>query len=527
MTTLRPEAPRTRVDDPGDHHPGPGLAPEREELAERALAVLCDAALEPIVDMVLCCRDGVYEAVSHTGRVTFRRTDEGGYERVATEGEDPLADQSPDRFSPLAAELAARHPHRRDNAYPNAYETIAQLFDHPAAPDQCVIHSAAHNWEGQGGHRGEHGSLDVVQARAPFVIAGRGVATRGFVPGAARLVDVAPTIAHLLGAAPLGEDDGTYLPGQDGRVLLEVLDPDAGRPRVVVGILFDGTNANVLYDMVRRGEAPNVARLVEMGTAYEHGALSSLPTVTLANHTSILTGRHPGHHGILHNAWYDRRTGRQIVTNSSSTWPTAMRHVLAGTESIHHVVHRSFTDAFSASVNEPADLGADYSTFDFFRRGEVPPIPRSAEGLPHTSERFVRPSKDYAWSSIVDHMGIDQACGIISGHYRDDSYPLPRFLWVNFTLTDAAMHEGGPHSEIAAASVRDSDARLGDLLGALERRGVLDDCAFVLVADHGMEETNPEVRGDWDEALRDAGLQFRDEGYGFLYLGEPADVERA
>ena len=45
------------------------------------------------------------------------------------------------------------------------------------------------------------------------------------------------------------------------------------------------------------GGAPNVARLIAMGTAFAHGAIASLPTVTLANHTAILTGRHPGHHG--------------------------------------------------------------------------------------------------------------------------------------------------------------------------------------------------------------------------------------
>jgi len=28
------------------------------------------------------------------------------------------------------------------------------------------------------------------------------------------------------------------------------------------------------------------------------------------------------------------------------------------------------------------------------------------------------------------------------------------------------------------------------------------------------------VNGDWDVELRDAGLQFRDEAYSFLYLGE-------
>jgi predicted AlkP superfamily pyrophosphatase or phosphodiesterase len=93
-------------------------------------------------------------------------------------------------------------------------------------------------------------------------------------------------------------------------------------------------------------------------------------------------------------------------------------------------------------------------------------------------------------------------------------------MWVNFTLTDAAMHEGGPHSEMAAASIRDSDARIGDVLAAVEQAGVFDDTAFVLVADHGMEENDPSVRGDWDVHLREAGLQFRDEAYSFLYLGE-------
>lgn len=500
------------------------------DLTLRALDVLLDPALDPIVDMVARRLPGNgdgYEVAAADGRVRFRRAGPGvdGYEVIAVEGRDPLAEGSTDRFVGLATEQAARHPHRSANSYPFGHDHVAQLFDHPAAPDLCVLHAAAHNWAEQGGHLGEHGSLGIVQARAPFVISGRGVRRAGFVDGDARLVDVAPTIAALLGCAPLA--NGDYLAGQDGRALVELLDPGAGSPRTVVGFLFDGTNANVLYDMVRRGDVPNVARLVESGCALERGAFAGLPTVTLANHTSVITGRLPGHHGILHNAWYDRTRGEQVITNSSATWPWAMRHVVDGVDSLHHAVHRCWPDAFSASVNEPCDLGADYSTFDFFRRGEVPPIPESPEGLPHTTERFVRPSKDYSWSSVVDHMGIEQAVGILGGEYRDVTYPLPRFLWVNFTLTDAAMHEGGPYSEIAAAGVRDSDARLGAVLDAVERAGVYDDTAFVLVADHGMEETDPSVRGDWDVALRDAGIPFRDEGYGFLYLGDGTAVTGA
>ena len=496
--------------------PAHELGPEHAVDAERAIDILLDSALDPIVDMVILARDGHYEALSHDGRVEFRRSGEG-FEVLAVEGRDPLADQSTDALSPLEAELAHRYPHRGSNAYPHAFEHTAQLFDSPAAPDLCVVHSAAHNWEDQGGHRGEHGSLGIVQARAPFVLAGRGVRAQGVVPRSTRMVDVAPTFAELLDVAPLA--DGTYLPVQDGSVIEGLLDTEGGSPKHLVGFLFDGTNANVLYSMVAAGEAPNVARLIEMGTAFGHGAMAALPTVTLANHTSIITGAFPGHHGILHNAWYDRARGEQVITNSPATWPWAMSNIAAGTGSIHGAIHRTWPDAFTASVNEPCDIGADYSTFGFFREGEVPDIPETPDGLPHVTERFVRPSKDYSWSSIVDHMGTEQAIGLWEGKYRDRSYPRPRFLWVNLILTDAAMHEGGPHSEVAAAAVRDTDARLGEVLGAIESSGAFDDCAFAILADHGMEETNPQVTGDWDVPLRDAGIQFRDEGYGFLYLG--------
>lgn len=498
------------------------LGDDRQADAEAALDVLTDTALDAIVDMVLLARDGAYEAISPDGSVRFRRRAPGShdeaFEVLTVEGADPLADRSTDRFTPLAAEQAHPNPHRADNAYPGAFAQVAQLFDHPAAPDLCVLHSADHNWEDQGGHRGEHGSLGIVQARAPFVLAGRGVRADGVVPRSARLVDVAPTILALLGVEP--DTDGRFLAGQDGTVCEDALDPSSGRPRHVVAFLFDGTNPNVLYDMAARGEAPNVARLVEMGTAYGHGAMAGLPTVTLANHTSIMTGRLPGHHGILHNAWFDRSTGEQIITNSNATWPTAMRHCFPGVESIHTVLHRTQPGVFTAAVNEPCDIDADYSTFHFFRRGDVPPLAEDPAALPHTTDRFVRPSKDYRWSSVVDHMGTEQAVGVWQGHYRGESYPHPRFMFANFTLTDAAMHEGGPYSEIAAASVRDSDGRLGEILAAIEAAGVFDDTAFVLLADHGMEETDPAVRGDWDVALRDAGLTFRDEGYGFLYLGD-------
>ena len=45
------------------------------------------------------------------------------------------------------------------------------------------------------------------------------------------------------------------------------------------------------------------------------------------------------------------------------------------------------------------------------------------------------------------------------------------------------------------------------------------DTALLLIADHGMEESDPACTGDWKPALARAGIRVRDEGEGFLYLG--------
>jgi phosphonoacetate hydrolase len=498
------------------------------DMRERALAVLLGAQLEPIVDLVAWSpARGTYEVASAEGHLGFRRLSEGTtdggrprwvYEVETLTGRSPVERQDPTHFGGLEAERSVPHPNRRDNSYPHAFDHLAQLFDHRSAPDLVVLHSSSHYWGDEGGHLGEHGSLGIVQARAPFIAAGAGVRPLGMAEESCRLVDVAPTILELLGCPPPpGAPPGGRLVHQDGEVLNSVI-AEPGRARHVVAMLLDGTNPNVLYDLARRGEAPNIARLMDLGCTYRYGAIASLPTVTLANHTAILTGSHPGHHGVLHNAWVDRLTGDQVITNSPANWLSAMKWLSPSVETVHHAVHRGLPGSVSVSVNEPCDSGADYSIFDQMRAGQPVDRPPRAEELPDATARFVRPSKDYRWSSLIDHTAVDQFCGIWSGDYGGRSWQVPTFTWVNFTLTDAAFHEGGPYSDIAAASVRDTDARIGRLLETVERSGVWEDTAFVIVADHGMELANPEVTGDWDVALAEAGVGVRDEGYGFLYL---------
>ena len=130
------------------------------------------------------------------------------------------------------------------------------------------------------------------------------------------------------------------------------------------------------------------------------------------------------------------------------------------------------------------------------------------------SQQHVSASTDYAWATQVDASGLEQVLGL----WREG--PPPRLTWWNTTLTDSGHHAGGPGSPIAVASLRDADARLGAFLDLVHERGLLDDTVVLLTADHGMERADPSCTGDWDVALEAAGVPFRDEAYGFLYLGQ-------
>lgn len=485
-----------------------------------ALLVGDDWARE--VDMVLSMPGpGTYRVSSSTGSVTFERRAEGehwAYETVAASGVDPIADDATDRFVGHDHERDSRFPTGADNAYPYALEHISQFFDAPHAPDLVIQHTASHHFDD---HLGQHGSLGAVQARAPFIAAGPGVRALGTVDRHTRVVNVAPTVAALLGLEHHPEGRGptgtrradAFLARQDGDVEWAVL--DGTHPDHVMVILLDGCNANLLYDAIARGEAPHMAGLAAAGTSYRHGAVSSLPTATLANHTTATVGAHPGHTGVLHNTWHDRGNGETPDLLSLEQMFTAMRHLDPSVETIHEAIHRCRPDAFTAATFEFCDRGADHSSFGLIRNGRRPDFPSRAE-IHHMDAAAGERSELYAWMSSVDHLSTNEMVDIWQ---RVDGNPLPTLSWLGLAVTDEAGHVGGPHSELARASVRDSDARVGAVLEAIESAGVLERTAFLVIADHGMEQNDPGNDRRWTEAVERSGVPCRQVADNFIYLG--------
>ena len=81
---------------------------------------------------------------------------------------------------------------------------------------------------------------------------------------------------------------------------------------LVLGL--DGATWTVLDPMIRRGLMPNLARLLSSSAS---GTLrSTIPPVTTAAWTTMMTGCNPPGHGVFDHRYFDAAEGRMKVNHS-------------------------------------------------------------------------------------------------------------------------------------------------------------------------------------------------------------------
>lgn len=495
------------------------MARTRED-RDKLIAAVCSPDLAPIVDLVLWIDDdpapGTAYAASHLGVVRWV----GDLERELVSGSDPIGSEDPMAFLPYAEEVANPSPaHSTDNAYPYVATRLRSFFADPdRSPDFAIVHNPRHYFPEEHGHVGEHGSLDVIQSRAPFILSGAGVKTEGYLAEHARLVDVGATLAFLAGVpeSDLVDGAGNRL---DGRVRHEHLTGET--PRWVIGILWDGGHSGEVLAGAEEGRLPGVARLIQRGVAYRGGAVAEFPSITLTNHTAILTGVGPGRHGVMGNVYYDRATGERVVPNDQATWHRSAEWLKPDARTIFEMVadHAPEGTLRTASVDEAIDRGSDYSTMALIRASGESGADALDDALPDpTVSPFLGdPSyleDDYfRWGVRVDDLGLRQVLDLWA-----DPTAAPKLTWWANVVTDAGHHGAGPRSEMGRDALRQSDARLSAFLDHLDALGVSDQVAILLTADHGFETSDAAVRGSWREALDSVGIPYRDEGPGLVYL---------
>jgi hypothetical protein len=229
---------------------------------------------------------------------------------------------------------------------------------------------------------------------------------------------------------------------------------------------------------------------------------------------------------VIGNVFYDRDVRDRIVPNDETTWHRSAEWLRPGVATVFETLAAARPGVRTACVNEAVDRGAHVSTMGLIRasgdlRGTggldaaLPPAESSAYlgNAAHLGDRYFR------WGTRVDDAGLTQMLAAWASPAE-----APQLTWWSQVVTDAGHHAGGPRSEIARDSLRDADRRLQAFLDHLDALGVTDDVTFLLTADHGFETADESVRGSWQPALREAldplGVAYRDEGPGFVYLGD-------
>ena len=363
-------------------------------------------------------------------------------------------------------------------------------------------------------------------------------------PEQAENVDIAPTVAWLLGIDPPRQNQGRRLAEAFVKHPLkaqtdgDITEPIANRAAIFI---FDQNNSNTLHCLMFKktcGEpvpeaatdpttVQNLRSLAEDGTFLKYGSVVAWPSVTMPNHNTVGSGVYPGHHGLVNNRFYlrEEKTIESPIDPQDPRNPLYVgtsRYLVDEVETLHEAVHRSFgdwdpadgptsTEAFTASVDEPSARGADYATLEptdsFPNPAEYIATQNPSELASDSSQECVEADPEgYGTESTLDHQGQTQARRL----FEDTSqHPLPKYFINNFTLTDGAGHGFGPHTPCQIAAYRDSDIRLGRILGAMRSSGALGESLIVITGDHGSENQNLEnegLPGDFETRLNDAGI---------------------
>ena len=498
---------------------GQGLDHHQEESGNRAiLALLRDPEVAEQMDLVITYRDGGYEVWAARGMVRFERVVQTGQPvfRVLEQiRENPIADQRHTTIATCAEELraaaASGHPTEDVNrafiepaqvSYPHAYERIAQLFDSPYAPD-LVISPKCYAF---GLQPGQHGALDVVQSRAPLAFAGPGIRP-GVYDTAPRHIDIAPTVCRLMGfplidgkdwsgrtARERGVEPDVYLQRQDGRVLDEII-AKGRRPTLVYFVLFDGLSHSELQFLLDRDDpiVANLRRLLDRSARFRYGSTVNFPSITWPSHSAIFTGAWCGHHDIVNPTYYARDMRRALAPQGQGMQTEGF--LGNGVETLYEAFHRVLgAGAFTANIHEPQGRGADHAALEGRTIGPRDRLKAlTADFLAAVSPRYLHDGHEAVHrEAVLDARGLAQVLVL----FDDPAHASPVLVAHEFTLTDGAGHDYGPHADGLRTAIAESDGRLGQVLSMLEAKHLLDSTLFVFTSDHGMAAQDTALRAN-------------------------------
>ena len=288
-------------------------------------------------------------------------------------------------------------------------------------------------------------------------------------------------------------------------------------------VVFDGLQpAQVTPDLM-----PNLHAFASDGvTGGNHHAV--FPTVTRANVASIVTGHHPGAHGLTGNMLvipeFDPRRAigalEPILTEVASNHPVLLQPTLGDIlhrRGLEYIAVGTGTSGNAYLQNPSAETGGGATIHPDF----CLPRPLHAE----LAARF-GPWPDRRGPTAAK---LAHATTIFTEYVLTDRRPAVSMLWLS--EPDSSQHAHGVGSPEAVHAIAEADRQFGRLLWWLEDRDPSADTDIFVVSDHGYSTISEVV--DIEAELRAAGFPPADQpggvavapNGGSVLLYAPADTQ--
>jgi len=289
--------------------------------------------------------------------------------------------------------------------------------------------------------------------------------------------------------------------------------PTPRRDRHVIVISLDGFPMYALADPTL--PVPNVRALALAGVMAE-AMIPVNPTVTWPNHTTMVTGVAPEKHGLLYNG-LPVRTALGATGDPVRIEAHVDKAQLVLAPTVYDIAHAA--GLTTAQVDWVAIENAPTITWAFeeYSKPQAPLAREMVKAGALSEEELVT----YAKSPITFHDEIWTRAAeyIITAHK-------PNLLLFHLLNTDSMQHQYGARTLGQQTALVLADARVGQLVDACRRAGILASTTFVIVSDHGFKTYKHKIRGNIvlkEHGLGDAAWAIAEGGTANVYVTGQAD----
>ena len=248
--------------------------------------------------------------------------------------------------------------------------------------------------------------------------------------------------------------------GQDDTFGVDFTPPSNLSKKDISGaIVFvvDGVSAEIFGEMLAGGELPAIRKYFVDRGLYVPRAVGNIPSVTMANLTSLVTGRFPGHHGVVGINWFDRR---------NYVW-----------RNYNHLPQKNTLDGDYTAPNIYEQFPGDMTVSIFFQphRGAT----KFFENWASAGPPFF-----FGWYDFVDRLTLFRFGEMMDLGRKRGQFPIITCAYMLDPDFQAYAH--GVSSPQYREALRHTDRQIGRLLGDLKRAGLLEKIIIAIVSDHSL-----------------------------------------